>query len=238
MPSDLEVPRKTTEQRIADIEESRHRLELSQHWLARWDMDVNGRREDAWRAGESAAAFAQMGLRSTLLLNGGALVAFPAFGELIGDVDLTSLKIASTLLVLGLMTGMLGILCAFINREIASKRLFLLAEKNSAILKNEDIQGEQRIKINKNLSDLRSKIDAAVRNQKKWRNAGVALSLLSISFFFFGALNGADMLRQSKRSAENSATMQPVETSPQATFPHQHPSPTYSRYGPFWRPHY
>lgn len=67
-------PDAQTQLEIKKLEQERA-MEHQRDFLARWNIDVGRLNSRALEAYKSSVAFAQSGLRSTILMNGGALVA-------------------------------------------------------------------------------------------------------------------------------------------------------------------
>lgn len=83
-------------------------FEEREHYREEWRLNVASLDEDIRTSDQAAIGFAHLGLKSALMLNGGALVALPAFTALfsIDVVDSENgLVVAIIFFVLGLIAG-------------------------------------------------------------------------------------------------------------------------------------
>lgn len=69
-----------------EVERLRHENERFRSHLERWRTDVDPLYQAGEHSREMAFQFAQSAVKSMFLLNGGALIAFPAFAQLVGTV--------------------------------------------------------------------------------------------------------------------------------------------------------
>ena len=105
-PDPLAAPRLEVERLRLQLDSARHQNERTRTFLERWRTDVVPLHEAAERSRDMAFGFAQTAIRSMFLLNGGALVAVPAFAELVGTAFQENLTVF-LLSGLGFVTGLI-----------------------------------------------------------------------------------------------------------------------------------
>ncbi len=116
-----------------DDDRQRHR-EHRQDFLREWQIGVLPLDEMVLALNQGAIEFGQAALKAAFLLNGGALVVFPAFATVFGVADKTDLFSAALVFVVGLTLTWLATACAYFTivyqglstfkqREASAKRL-------------------------------------------------------------------------------------------------------------------
>ena len=118
-----------------DDDDDRQRLrEHRQDFLREWQIGVLPLDESLLALNQGAIEFGQAALKAAFLLNGGALVVFPAFATVFGVTDKTDLISAALVFVLALALTWLATACAYFTmvyqglstlkrREAGAKRL-------------------------------------------------------------------------------------------------------------------
>jgi hypothetical protein len=152
------------------------------------EFATNHLRDDSRSNYESAVKFADAGIKSTFALNGGGLIALPAFVALFKlDAQLASNWIisAGVVFVLGLisaaLTGLFGYLSAMLGHESFQETIQATGAKYAAAYQQQpvlaaDVQAmEQRSKI---LSDRSTRL----------RNVALAAAVMSLLCFIIGAV--------------------------------------------------
>lgn len=167
-----------------------HRAEFR----AEWEAAVPPLEELAIEADKAALSFVQMGLRTSLILNGGALVLTPAYMTLFkipAASPHVTLIAGATCFVLGLVFSWICMLIGFFAMATASDRSY--ARRDSAAhrvirshyyLNDEQKSSEATAKIEES-----NKQDEALRSRfmrlRKW---GIVLSCVAMLLFIGGAI--------------------------------------------------
>jgi hypothetical protein len=86
---DLDALRIELEKLRIDLEKAKLENELTRTYLDRWRTDVQPIHEHQLMSREQGYGLARLGVQTAFLLNGGALIAFPAFAKL-ADTPLQS----------------------------------------------------------------------------------------------------------------------------------------------------
>lgn len=174
------------------LEEARLKLEKELHYLERWKVDVTPVEQVAVEAGKGSIAFAQAAIKSGLILNGGALVALPAFTQIFG--------ISASQLIEPIQYFLLGIvLCGFASIfgfiTLANTEDLLSCIRESRIIKlNQEHNPNLDKEFLKQRSDeLRSKENKHRSRGKVFKIAGLLLIVLGYTAFCIGGISGINV---------------------------------------------
>ena len=199
-PDRFEALRLEVERLRLRLDEARYENERTRTFLERWRTDVEPLHEGAERSREMAFGFAQTAIRSMFILNGGALVAVPAFAELVG----TAFQENPTAFLpsgLGFVTGLILI-------AITTVLAYTSMDADAESIR----QGQEVVKINLNRAENPKSYtkqeegrqsEAKVARQKfnrrsvKLRTWALWLGVGSMGAFVFGAAFAAVVLSAS-----------------------------------------
>lgn len=109
-----------------ELEKVRLRMEEQQNFHERWKLDVVSKEKLNATAAKEALAFAQSALRSCFLLNGGALIAFPAIAKFL-QIDP---ELDNKIIVLPIILFIAGLTASSISNFFTYLALAKNAERN------------------------------------------------------------------------------------------------------------
>ncbi len=166
-------------------------------YLRRMESTIKPRQEAAERSRTFTFEFARMALRSMFLLNGGALIALPAFAEMLGGIkpetaDAFTWSIGS--FVIGLVLIAFATLFAYIamNTDVGGIRQEILWR---AIDINADYKPPDDPQKSKDERDNAIKLSKKCGTwARRFRAIVIVLGLGSLGAFINGALQGASVL--------------------------------------------
>jgi hypothetical protein len=154
-------------------------------FLELWRTQVQPYHEHRLMSREQAYGFAKTTLQTIIVLNGGALIAFPAFAQLIGPTfqqNITWSIISIGLFVLGLVLGALSGLLSYLSMSADADSLYYEEEAAKADLNksmaNSDAQGSYE--------SIRNE---ALNKQKKSHGKAYTLAYWAIRFGIFSILS-------------------------------------------------
>ena len=188
----------------ARLEIDRARLELERYgkqlerervFLERWKTDVSPVQERKERSREFTNQYAQISLKAPFLLNGGAVIAFPAFAKIV-DVAVTKnswVFVASILaFVVGLVATSIANLVAYQVMDvdtvaIRSSEEILKTKLNATQNTDGKLTDQQQGHVAKHEA-LVLELDEKTKSLKKW---SMKLGISSIGLFVIGAILAA-----------------------------------------------
>jgi hypothetical protein len=180
-----------------DLERRRYLDETTRTFLERWRTDVQPLHEHRLMSREHAYGYAKVAIQTMFLLNGGALIAFPAFAQLVE----TAFKDHVTFALLSIGGFVLGLLLIAITALLA----YLSMGADAAAVN----QKEEYVKLGLNrdraADDDKPEYDekraTAEKERKRKYNlatrlawSGLALWVASLAAFVFGAIFAALVL--------------------------------------------
>jgi hypothetical protein len=160
----------------------------------RWDTQVSAHYRQSWDSQKVAFRFAEIGLQSAFLVNGGALVAIPPLMEWISSRGRSEVPFDAAAFVIGLVLAAASALVAYLNFlslagyyvEVAEKRAIeLQAEFFGNALTPDDPKLVEHTKI---LQRTQCKVTAS-------QIGAVALCVLSYAAFIAGAYDFIELGR-------------------------------------------
>jgi hypothetical protein len=163
---------------------------------------------------EFANQYAKAALQSLFLLNGGALIAFPAFGQLVGTAFNEQLGVVILSLagfVGGLACVILATLLAFLALDADAQCIYYMTEdrqRQYAKVQYPDTYDEAIEAARVESEMMSGKCQAQFVLRRRW---AILLGLLSLAAFIFGALCAAGVLA-------GPSTLQPT-TPPPIVYP-------------------
>lgn len=165
-------------------------MDLYEAFLRRLEADAKPLFETKERSREFAFQFSRDAIRTGFLLNGGALVALPTFGSLLGDIKATAGLFVGSVgtFVLGLVlisiTSMLAYLALGKDVEVVEHRL-----RACRIRANNDFkpEGDQE-KVKKEIAGLEAQADEGYADGKKLGDVALYCGIGSLISFVVGAI--------------------------------------------------
>lgn len=180
-----------------DLERRRYLDETTRTFLERWRTDVQPLHEHRLMSREHAYGYAKVAIQTMFLLNGGALIAFPAFAQLVE----TAFKDHVTFALLSIGGFVLGLLLIAITALLA----YLSMGADAAAVS----QKEEYVKLGLNREQAadddkpeydEKRVTAEKERKRKYNLAtrlawsGLVLWVASLAAFVFGAIFAALVL--------------------------------------------
>ncbi len=196
-PDQLEAMRLEVERARLAIDRENFLNERTRTYLERWRTEVQPLHEGAERSREMAVSFSKQGIQTIFFLNGGALIAFPAFAQLVGTAFRD--HVAAALLGIG------GFVTGLVLVSLTTLLAYLSMDADAEAIRPR----EEVVKINLNQAHNpeahgkeqdRQRAEADGANKKHYRRAvrlrwwAVVLGVGSLVAFVFGAAWAAGVL--------------------------------------------
>lgn len=193
-PDPLAALRLEVERLRLQLDSARHQNERTRTFLERWRTDVVPLHEAAERSRDMAFGFAQTAIRSMFLLNGGALVAVPAFAELVGTAfqeNMTALLLSGSGFVAGLILIAITTLLAYTSMDADAEAI----RQDQEVVKINLNRAQNPKSYTNKLKKQQSEAEAARlkfgRRSAKLRTWALCLGVGSMGAFIFGAVFAA-----------------------------------------------
>lgn len=205
----IEVAKLQIQERQLRLEESRHRLEKELHYLERWKVDVTPVEQVAIEAGKGSITFAQTAIKTGLILNGGALIALPAFVQIF-SVPTAVLIGPISYFVIGLALNGIATICAFIAMSNSENLMGCIRELRVTKLNEEHNPSKDK-------EEVGQKIDRLTRKEKKyrlygngWKTISLTCVILGYTAFCMGAVSGTNVFSNLSSAAKQTTTQLPT----------------------------
>lgn len=135
----IELARVEMERERIALDRIHTKLENQRVHNERWNINVGAVQKNEMAASGSAVDMAKLTLRSAFLMNGGALIALPAFGQLVGSISKGYLVFALGAFVLGLVVTSIATLASYLSLHRNSSAQTQLANHRAMSLNNEEL---------------------------------------------------------------------------------------------------
>ncbi len=200
---DIEAQRLNLERYRTDLEKHRADIDRQRFFLERWQIDIGKTRENQFSVGLSSVEFGKFALRGAFIINGGAIIALPAFAQLLGTVHVTFLASALTIFALGLVASSTAMFFGYLSLSRSSRSLEVAGERSAVSLNNETLMLEEeveplatlragkQIKIRKQLDDLFTRRSEHQKKSNFFETVAFCAGALSVALFILGAGIGA-----------------------------------------------
>lgn len=192
--SSVETLRVELERARLALDQARYQNDTILTFLERWRVDVQPVHEHRLMSREHAYGYAKVAIQMTFFLNGGALIAFPAFAQLVGTslskhMDFALASIAA--FVVGLFLIAITALLAHLSMAadagaILEKEEYVKAGLNQSLAP--DVQKSGYDKIRENAEVVRGQLFGRAIRFNGW---AIGLGITSILAFLVGALCAA-----------------------------------------------
>ena len=176
------------------LDQARYQDDKTRTFLERWRVDVQPVHEHRLMSREHAYGYAKVAIQTTFFLNGGALIAFPAFAQLVGTSLYTnrSLALASILaFVIGLVLIAVTTLLAYLSMAADANAVSRKEEFVKAGLNQSQVPDAEKPKYN----GIREAAETARKRHyglaMRFERWAVGLGIASIAAFLVGALCAA-----------------------------------------------
>ena len=193
----LESIRLEVERARLAIDQAEYRESATRTFLERWRVDVQPEHEHLLMSRQHAHEFAKVAIQTVFVLNGGALIAFPAFAQLVGTGFENSVGWALSgiaAFVLGLVLIALTTLIAYLSMVADMEAVWQSRERVTASLNQTQVPEAEQSRFD----ERRAEADAALarynRISMRLRAWGIALGIGSILAFMVGAACAAVVL--------------------------------------------
>ena len=193
-PDPLAALRLEVERLRLQLDEARQRDERTRTFLERWRTDVGPLHEAAERSRDMTFGFAQMAIRSMFLLNGGALVAVPAFAELVGAAfqeNLTAFLLSGLGFVTGLILIAITTVLAYTSMDADAEAIRQDQEVVKINLNRSENPKSYTDKVKKQQSAAEAARQKFGRRSTKLRAWALWLGVGSMGAFIFGTVFAA-----------------------------------------------
>jgi len=151
-----------------------------------WDASLGPHREARKSASEAAVSFAQLGLKSCLLLNGGALIALPAYVSLDDACQGPLIVLAAASFVAGLVAGAIATLFAYQTMVFQTLALSHLEAESAFRVRAQYHPPEAVVELEK-AAEQEREAQGVVARSERCRLAGVACYLVTTGGFVCGS---------------------------------------------------
>ncbi len=160
--------------------------DLRLHW-ERWNLDVAPLQKKAGEATAHAVEYSTLALRTLILINGGALLALPAFSQFDNGLSFTNLGWAMACFVLGLFGAGIALLSGYLSLAASTKRFSHEATARAIVLNARDnLNDEQK----KNKEDADKKAADQSGKESKWEVVALVAAIVSLLLFVIGCFLG------------------------------------------------
>lgn len=171
----IEVAKLQIQEKQLRFEELRQK---EAHYLERWKVDVTPVEQVGIEAGKGSITFAQTAIKTSLILNGGALVALPAFTQIF-NAPATALLEPISYFVIGLVLNGVATVCAF--SALSNTENLMGCIRESRILKLNEEHNPSKDK-----EEVKLKTDRLHRKEKKYRLYGNGWKAFGFTFVILG----------------------------------------------------
>lgn len=173
-----------------ELEKIKVRQEGTRIYLEQWKADISPVEEQTLQTHRSAIAFAQAGLKTAALINGGALIALPAFVTLFkigsGEIVIS----AAIFFCFGLLAAACAYLFAFLSVDhfgISTTHKRERLAMNLNINRLPDTDENKKLDMQKQIEWRKQQIESEEKLALRNRNIGVFLLTSSLIAFLLGA---------------------------------------------------
>ncbi len=176
----------------AAVENDKHRT-----FLQTWETDVRPHQEEFLRAVDMGHAYAKMTIQTIFWLNGGALVAFPAFAKLAGaqfSAHLPRALLGIGCFVLGLVLIAITSLAAYQACAADSGMTSVRREHTKLILQQGRDPQERSEKWGEKIGAALAAIGAEQERSQRWQRTAIRCGIASLAAFVAGTLFAASVL--------------------------------------------
>lgn len=187
--SEVEALRLEVERARLALDQASYKNEVTRTFLQRWHTDVQPVHETFERSREMAHGFAKLAIQMMFLLNGGALIAFPAFAQLVGtgfreNVDLALFSIGG--FVLGLALIAFATLLAYISMEADTEALGQREEYVKLGLNQSQVPDKDKPEYDKKRADAEEARKRHFGRAMRFRAWSMGLGISSLVAFLVG----------------------------------------------------
>ncbi len=165
------------------------RQQIVDEFWKEWEASQRPIRDVIRLSEEAALEFSKLGIRSLLLLNGGALIALPAFATFSGtpDKELMFWSVAS--FAVGLVTCMIGLLLAYytVAYQGGGRRMHALEVAAGFEARHHPDRAEEKLREE---SEAAEKVKSYNRKGEGCRIAAIVFLFLSLGGFVSGIVFG------------------------------------------------
>ena len=170
-----------------ELEQSRLALERQHEFLTRWNIGLDRPHTRALEAYKSAVGFAQSGLRSAVLMNGGALVALPTFATALNLKDGSSIIWPMTAFAFGIVSAVTAIMFAYLSSDKMIYGFDIEASKVTANLNKERAEGDRLTELSTAANEAEENAEEARKVVEKFASIGLYAAVASLAAFIVGA---------------------------------------------------
>lgn len=188
-----------------DLERLRYLDERTRTFLERWRTDVQPLHEHRLMSREHGYGYAKVAIQTMFLLNGGALIAFPAFAQLLGTAFKDHVTIALLSIggfVFGLVLIAITTLLAYLSMAADAEAVNQKEEYVKLGLNRDQVADDDKLEYDKKRATAEKERKRKFNLATGLALSGVVLWVASLAAFVFGALFAALVL----------SAAQPLET--------------------------
>ena len=188
-----------------DLERRRYLDETTRTFLERWRTDVQPLHEHRLMSREHAYGYAKVAIQTMFLLNGGALIAFPAFAQLLGTAFKDHVTIALLSIggfVFGLVLIVITTLLAYLSTAADAEAVNQKEEYVKLGLNRDQVADDDKPEYDKKRATAEKERKRHYGRATRLALWGLGLGVGSLAAFVFGAIFAALVL----------SAAQPLET--------------------------
>lgn len=187
----LELERLKLEKERIELAKGQLHVERERNYHQRWNLIVEPIDHSGEHSRELANGFAKMALQTLFLLNGGALIALPAFGPLTNtgfNDNMNTALIGVAGFVIGLVLVSIATAISYLSMQSDANSLMHFAQESRSRLNQEQATQEQWDHLDKQRSATRAVKEKAEKISAKLANIALRCCAGSLVAFVVGAL--------------------------------------------------
>lgn len=146
---------------------------------------------------EGSKEYAQLGIKSLITLNGGALIFLPAFVEVFDIKNMANYSCSALFYVAGLISIIVCILFAYISMGYSMRAVGEERNKSYSeymVIHFADFYGnEYKDTVNKEIEEAKNKYRTLYGKSQFYEILSIVLALFSLTFFVLGCLKIAEL---------------------------------------------
>ena len=169
-----------------ELEHIRLTLERQHEFLYRWNINLD--RPNKWgiEAYKSSVAFAQSGLRSATLMNGGALLVLPAFASVLDLKGNPLIVWPMIAFAVGIVCAVLGMLFGYLVSEHVVAAYNNEASEIAINLNKERAEGDRADELKIEAATAKKDYETAWKQAKTYSVIGLCVAIASVVAFVIG----------------------------------------------------
>ncbi|MCW8914847.1 MAG: hypothetical protein OQK24_03220 [Magnetovibrio sp.] len=191
--NDVDFMRQVEVDRL-EVEKFIAKQEYTKTYLERWKLDVVDRRTVQINLAHSASDFGKFTLRSIFLLNGGAMIALPAFGQLVDKIDASLLSTSLGWFAGGLSVVTIAMLFAYFSLSATAISWRCAMDGSASSLNQEQAKEGEKDNFNTAIENFEKDRVRYNKYSDVFEFLAIIFAVAGLIAFIVGANSGASML--------------------------------------------